>query len=86
MTTTTTLTITITTTYRGPTNNCGSRITAKAAGRGLQVSVPYDYALDAFNNHAAAAQALATLLCCTGALRSVPAPRLVKGYRFEVTA
>lgn len=84
MTTTTTTTMTITTKYSGPTDTRGSRITAKGAGR--QLTVPYDYALGAVDNHAAAAQALAAVLGYASALRHVPAPRLVKGYRFEVIA
>ena len=77
---TTTLTLTITTTYSGPTDTRGSRIIAKGAGR--QLSVPYDYALDAVDNHAAAAQALAAVLGHTATLRPVRAPRLRKGYRW----
>lgn len=47
----------IVTKYHGPTNYRGSRISAKAeAGR---VSLPYDHALDAGDNHKKAAQALA---------------------------
>ena len=82
--TTTTLTLTLTTRYSGPTDTRGSRITAKGAGR--QLSVPYDYALGVVDNHAAAAQALAQVLGCTGTVHAVRAPRLVKGYRFEVNA
>ena len=47
----------IVTKYHGPTNTRGSRISAKAeAGR---ISVSYDHALNASENHRAAAQALA---------------------------
>ena len=80
----TTTTLTITTTYSFPTDTRGSRITAKGAGR--QFSAPYDHALDVVENHAAVAQALAQVLGCTGTVHAVHAPRLVKGYRFEVTA
>lgn len=46
----------IRTRYHGPTNTRGSRISAKCgAGR---VSVPYDHALNLYDNHAAAARAL----------------------------
>jgi hypothetical protein len=46
----------ITTTYHGPTNTRGSRITAKAdAGR---ITVSWNHALDAEANHVAAAAAL----------------------------
>lgn len=47
----------ISTRYRGPTNTRGSRIIVTApAGR---IVVPYDHALSAYGNHAAAAQAFA---------------------------
>lgn len=47
----------IVTRYHGPTNTRGSRISATAeAGR---IYVAYDYALDATENHAAAARAFA---------------------------
>lgn len=47
----------IETKYHGPTNTRGSRISARAgAGR---IFVPYDHALDIYENHAAAARAFA---------------------------
>jgi hypothetical protein len=46
----------IITTYHGPTNTRGSRITAKCAAG--SVSVGYDHALNIDGNHCAAAQAL----------------------------
>lgn len=76
--------VTITTRYSGPTNTRGSRITAK--GHGRQLTVPYDYALNPCGNHEAAARALAAVLGYTGDLRDVRAPRLKRGYRFEVSA
>jgi hypothetical protein len=46
----------IVTTYHGPTNHSGARVTAKAwAGR---VSVSYDHSLTGEQNHHAAAKAL----------------------------
>ncbi len=50
----------IETRYHGPTNNNGSRISARCdAGR---IIVGWDHALDTAQNHAAAAKALATKL------------------------
>ena len=52
----------IITQYSGPTNSRGSRFKATAeGGRGtpLTVTVPYDYALNSSENHAAVARALA---------------------------
>lgn len=50
----------ITTTYKGPTDHRGARIIARAdAG---SITVPYDHALDALENHTAAAEALAQKL------------------------
>ena len=47
---------TIRTTYKGPTNHNGSRFIARCeAGR---ITVPFDYALNASDNHKAAAEAL----------------------------
>lgn len=47
----------IVTKYHGPTNSKGARISAKAqAGR---IYVPWDYALDVFENHKAAAKVFA---------------------------
>ncbi len=50
----------IVTRYHGPTNTRGSRISATACGG--RVVVPYDYAGEVFDNHAAAAMALAAKL------------------------
>ena len=47
----------ITTRYAGPTNHRGSRFIASAEGVS-SVSIPYDYALDAYANHEKAAYAL----------------------------
>lgn len=46
----------ITTSFRGPTNQRGSRIIARCEAK--RISVPCDHALDAGANHAAAAQQL----------------------------
>ena len=54
----------IVTKYHGPTNTRGSRISAKCAGG--RVSVPYDYALNNDQSHAAAAAALAAKLGWSG--------------------
>jgi hypothetical protein len=43
----------ITTSYRGPTDSKGSRVIARCEAK--RISVPWDYALDAGANHAAAA-------------------------------
>lgn len=48
----------IITRYHGATNHKPSRISASAEGVG-RVYLPYDYALDAADNHAAAARSLA---------------------------
>lgn len=48
----------IETKYLGPTNTRGSRIKAAAEG-GLNVTVSYEHALNAAENHTAAARALA---------------------------
>jgi hypothetical protein len=53
----------VVTTYRGPTDTRGSRITITGGypgsplGRPCRATVPYDYALSASENHAAAAAA-----------------------------
>ena len=47
----------ITTKYLAPTNSRGARI--KATAEAGSVTVPYDHALNAFDNHHAAAVALA---------------------------
>lgn len=72
--------VTITTRYSGPTDTRGSRIVA--TGHGRQLTVPYDYALNATGNHEAAALALAKVLGYNGDLRYTAAPRLTRGYRF----
>lgn len=46
----------ITTSYRGPTDSNGSRVIARCEAK--RISVPWDHALDAGANHAAAAQQL----------------------------
>lgn len=46
----------ITTKYFGPTNHRGSRV--KASADAGSISVPWDHALNAQQNHTAAAQAL----------------------------
>jgi hypothetical protein len=46
----------ITTSFRGPTNSNGSRVIARCEAK--RISVPWDHALDAGANHAAAAQQL----------------------------
>jgi hypothetical protein len=62
----------ITTKYLGPTDTRGSRIKASCdkhsitVSCGLSVIVPYDHALDSFDNHAAAARALAVKLKAPG--------------------
>lgn len=64
----------IRTTYKGPTDTLGSRITARYRGR--QLTVPYDYA--ASDPHAVAAEAVA----------GAPVERvgeLTRGYRYRVT-
>ena len=43
----------ITTKYSGPTNSSGARVIAKCEAR--KIIVPWDHALDAGENHAAAA-------------------------------
>lgn len=48
----------IITRYHGPTDHKGSRISASAEGV-PRLYMPYDYALNAAENHAAAAAALA---------------------------
>lgn len=50
--------MTIFTRYRGPTNMRGSRVTATTPN-GLRATVPWDHALDADDNHDAAARKLA---------------------------
>lgn len=57
----------ISTKYLGPTNTLGTRIKA-SSGSGSSVTVPYDYSLDAFANHQAAAEALCKKLKWTGTL------------------
>jgi hypothetical protein len=54
----------ITTKYLGPTNSRGARI--KATGSFGRVTVPYDHALSAFENHRAAANAFMTKFGWTG--------------------
>jgi hypothetical protein len=54
----------ITTTFHGPTNYRGARVTAKAdAGR---ITVAWDYSLSVCDNHAAAARALVDRLAWGG--------------------
>lgn len=48
----------IITKYHGPTNVKGSRVSARASGNGVKVTLSYDHALSAEGNHMAAAQAL----------------------------
>lgn len=50
----------IVTRYHGPTDTRGARVSATAAGGRLVL--PYDYAGEAYDNHAAAALALAAKL------------------------
>lgn len=57
----------ICTKYFGPTNSRGSRIQAKSAS-GKTITVPYDHALDAFENHEKAAKALCKKLDWKGEL------------------
>jgi hypothetical protein len=57
---------TIETKYHGPTNVRGSRISATASGCRKRVTVSYDHALNAENNHKAAAQTLMEALGWTG--------------------
>jgi hypothetical protein len=47
----------IVTTYRGPTDTRGSRITVAGSYRPVRMTVPYDHALSASENHVAAAAA-----------------------------
>ena len=56
----------IVTTYRGPTNTKGSRIVARCEAK--KITVPFDYALNVDDNHAAAAAALAAELGWAGTL------------------
>jgi hypothetical protein len=58
----------ITTRYFGPTHTRGSRI--KAYYQGGSLTVPYDYALNADNNHRAAAIALQVKLGWRGDMHS----------------
>ena len=57
MTTMTSANPAIVTTYRGPTDTRGSRITVTGCYRPVRMTVPYDHALSASENHAAAAAA-----------------------------
>lgn len=57
---------TIETKYHGPTNTRGSRISATASVCRKRVWVEYDHALNAGNNHMAAAQKLMEVLDWTG--------------------
>ena len=57
---------TIKTKYHGPTNARGSRISATASGCRKRVTVSYDHALNAENNHKAAALKLMESLNWTG--------------------
>lgn len=57
---------TIETKYHGPTNTRGSRISAKASYHPKRVWVEYDHALNAENNHKAAALKLMETLNWTG--------------------
>ncbi len=70
----------IETRYMGPTNTRGSRIKATSAS-GISITVPYDYELDAFDNHEKAARALMKKLGWTGKIAggSLPGNR---GYAF----
>ena len=52
---------TITTKYHGPGNVRGARISAKTTS-GIKISLSWDYALDADENHQRAARALALKL------------------------
>lgn len=52
------MSLTIVTKYLGPTNTRGSRISAKFADCKGSIFWPYDSALDALENHIAAARAL----------------------------
>jgi hypothetical protein len=42
--------------YHDPTDTRGSRVSAKHVTTGKRASVPWDHALDAFENHATAAE------------------------------
>ena len=57
----------ITTTYHGPTDTRGSRITA-SDGDGNRITVPYDHALNGAGNHRAACLALCAKLGWHGEL------------------
>ena len=57
---------TIETKYHGPTNTRVSRISATASGCRKRVTVSYDHALNAENNHKAAALKLREALNWTG--------------------
>jgi hypothetical protein len=57
---------TIETKYHGPTNTRGPRISATASVCRARVWVEYDHALNAENNHKAAAQKLMEALDWTG--------------------
>ncbi len=57
----------IKTVYLGPTNTKGSRVKASAEG-GSSVILAWDHALDAVDNHKAAAKALCEKLGWTGKL------------------
>lgn len=56
----------IKTKYMGPTNHRGARM--KATAEAGSVIIPYDYALDAVDNHAKAADALQLKWGWTGTL------------------
>lgn len=69
----------IITRYHGPTDHRGSRITARAyAGA---VTVPWDHALNPFQNHHAAAQALSRRMGWTSPLIGASLPD-DRGYAF----
>lgn len=57
---------TIETKYHGPTNARGSRISATASSCRKRVWISYDHALNAENNHRAAARKLMAALNWTG--------------------
>lgn len=56
----------IVTKYHGPTNTKGSRLAARCAAK--RIVVAYDYELNAGENHAAAAAALAAAMGWSGKL------------------
>ncbi len=73
----------ITTTYHGPTDYSGSRITARCEAR--RITVPYDHGLSADDNHIEAARGLRDLVGWPGAMVGGALPG-GRGYAFVFVA